>query len=82
MLSLRRTTRPCRGQKAACSKTSDDEIRQQARLNSLDTELQADPVLNDERASGTKVAMFAVAIGISPAGASGQPSRWTSTAGG
>jgi hypothetical protein len=43
---------------------SDEEIRQQARLNSLDTELQANPVLNDDRASGAKVAMFAVAIAL------------------
>jgi hypothetical protein len=43
---------------------SDEEIRQQARLNSLDTELQADPVVADDRASGTKVAMFAVAIAV------------------
>jgi hypothetical protein len=43
---------------------SDEEIRQQARLNSLDNELQADPELVEGRASGTKVAMFAVAIAL------------------
>jgi hypothetical protein len=43
---------------------SDEEIRQQARLNSLDSELQADPVLAEEPASGAKVAMFAVAIAL------------------
>jgi hypothetical protein len=43
---------------------SDEEIRQQARLNSLDTELQADPPLAEGRASGTKVAMFAVAVAV------------------
>ena len=43
---------------------SDEEIRQQARLNSLDNELQADPELAEGRASGGKVAMFAVAIAL------------------
>src|SRR5512132_858596 len=43
---------------------SDEEIRHQARLNSLDNELQADPELNEGRASGAKVAMFAVAIAL------------------
>jgi hypothetical protein len=43
---------------------SDEEIRQQARLNTLDTELQADPPLAEDRSSGTKVAMFAVAIAV------------------
>ena len=38
---------------------SDEEIRQQARLNSLDNELQADPESPEARASGGKVAMFA-----------------------
>ncbi len=41
---------------------SDEEIRHQARLNSLDNELQADPELAEGSASGAKVAMFAVAI--------------------
>jgi len=43
---------------------SDEEIHQQARLNSLDNELQADPELAEGRASGGKVAMFAVAIAL------------------
>lgn len=43
---------------------SDDEIRRQARLNSLDNEMQPDPVLDDRPASGGKVAMFAVAIAV------------------
>lgn len=43
---------------------SDDEIRRQARLNSLDNEMQPDPVLDDGPASGGKVAMFAVAIAV------------------
>ena len=43
---------------------SDEEIRQQARLNSMDSELQADPELAEGPASGAKVAMFAVAIAL------------------
>ena len=43
---------------------SDEEIRHQARLNSLDNELQADPSLTDGSPSGAKVAMFAVAIAV------------------
>ena len=43
---------------------SDEEIRHQARLNSLDNELQADPELAEGSASGAKVAMFAVAIAL------------------
>jgi hypothetical protein len=43
---------------------SDEEIRQQARLNQLDTDLQADPELAEGPASGAKVAMFAVAIAL------------------
>ena len=43
---------------------SDDEIRHQARLNSLDNELQADPELAEGPASGAKVAMFAIAIAV------------------
>ena len=44
---------------------SDEEIRHQARLNSLDNELQADPGLAAEGSpSGGKVAMFAVAIAV------------------
>jgi hypothetical protein len=43
---------------------SDEEIRHQARLNSLDNELQADPSLAEDSPSGAKVAMFAVAIAV------------------
>ena len=43
---------------------SEEEIRQQARLNSLDNELQADPSLAEGSPSGAKVAMFAVAIAV------------------
>src|SRR3954453_17756634 len=43
---------------------TDDEIRRQARLNSLDNELQPDPELAEGPASGAKVAMFAVAIAV------------------
>jgi hypothetical protein len=43
---------------------ADDEIGRQARLNSLDNELQADPELSEGPASGGKVAMFAIAIAV------------------
>ena len=43
---------------------TDDEIRRQARLNSLDNEIQADPELAEGPASGAKVAMFAIAIAV------------------
>jgi len=43
---------------------SDDEFRRQARLNSLDNELQPDPELAEGRASGGKIAMFAIAIAV------------------
>jgi len=44
---------------------SDEEIRRQAQLNSLDNELQPDPMLREESSpSGAKVAMFAVAIAV------------------
>ena len=43
---------------------SEDEIRHQARLNSLDNELQPDPELAEGPASGAKVAMFAIAIAV------------------
>ena len=43
---------------------TDDEIRRQARLNSLDNEIQADPELAEGPASGAKIAMFAVAIAL------------------
>jgi hypothetical protein len=43
---------------------SDDEFRRQARLNSLDSELQPDPEPAEGPASGSKVAMFAIAIAV------------------
>jgi cell division protein FtsN len=43
---------------------SDDEIRRQARLSSLDNEIQPDPELAKGPASGAKVAMFAIAIAV------------------
>src|SRR3954467_2194768 len=43
---------------------SDEEIRHQARLNSLDNEIQPDPELAEGPASGAKIAMFAVAIAL------------------
>ena len=43
---------------------SDDEIRRQARMNSLDNEIQADPQLAEGPASGGKIAMFAIAIAV------------------
>ena len=43
---------------------SEDEFRRQARLNSLDNELQPDPELAEGPASGGKVAMFAIAIAV------------------
>lgn len=43
---------------------SDDELRRQARLNSLDSELPPDPELAEGSASGGKVAMFAIAIAV------------------
>jgi hypothetical protein len=43
---------------------TDDEIRPQARLNSLDNEIQTDPELADGPAGGAKIAMFAVAIAV------------------
>jgi hypothetical protein len=42
----------------------DEEIRQQSRPDRLDNELQADPELAEGPASGTRVAMFAVAIAV------------------
>jgi hypothetical protein len=42
---------------------SEEEMRHQARLNSLDNELQADP-LAESSASGAKVAMFALAVAV------------------
>ena len=43
---------------------TEEEIRRQARLNSLDNELQADPELAEGPASGGKIAMFAIAIAV------------------
>jgi hypothetical protein len=43
------------------SPPSEEEIRRQARL---DNELQPDPMLDESGPSGTKVAMFAVAIAV------------------
>ena len=43
---------------------TEEEIARQARLNSLDNEIQPDPMLDDSGPSGTKVAMFAVAIAV------------------
>jgi hypothetical protein len=43
---------------------TDEEIRRQARFNSLDNEMQPDPELGEAPASGTKVAMFAIAIAV------------------
>ena len=43
---------------------TEDEIVRQARLNSLDNEIQPDPMLDESGPSGTKVAMFAVAIAV------------------
>lgn len=43
---------------------SEEEIRHQAHLNSLDNELQTDPSLAEGSPSGGKVAMFAVAIAV------------------
>ena len=43
---------------------SEEEIARQARLNSLDNEIQPDPMLDEGGPSGAKVAMFAVAIAV------------------
>ena len=43
---------------------SEEEIARQMRLNSLDNEIQPDPMLEESGPSGTKVAMFAVAIAV------------------
>jgi hypothetical protein len=43
---------------------SDEEMRRQARLSSLDNEIQPDPELSEGPASGTKIAMFAIAIAV------------------
>jgi len=43
---------------------TDDEIRRQARLNSLNNEIQPDPELTEGPASNAKVALFALAIAV------------------
>ena len=43
---------------------TEEEIRRQARLNSLDNELQPDPELAEGPTSGAKIAMFAIAIAV------------------
>jgi hypothetical protein len=43
---------------------TEDEIRRQARLNSLDNEIQPDPELAEGSGSSTKVAMLALAIAV------------------
>jgi hypothetical protein len=43
---------------------SDEEVRRQARLNSLDNEFQPDAELTESPANGAKIAMFAVAIAV------------------
>ena len=43
---------------------SEDELARQARLNSLDNDIQPDPMLDEGGPSGAKVAMFAVAIAV------------------
>jgi hypothetical protein len=43
---------------------TDEEIRRQVRLNSLDNELQGEPELAEGAASSGKVALFAVAIAV------------------
>jgi hypothetical protein len=44
--------------------SSDDEIRRQARLNSLDNEIQPDTELAEGPANGGKIAMFAIAVAV------------------
>ncbi|KWV60806.1 hypothetical protein AS156_27590 [Bradyrhizobium macuxiense] len=43
---------------------TDEELRRQARFNSLDNEVQPDPELGEGSASSTKIAMFAVAVAV------------------
>lgn len=43
---------------------SEEEIARQTRMNSLDPEIQPDPMLDEGGPSGAKVAMFAVAIAV------------------
>jgi hypothetical protein len=43
---------------------TDDELARQARLNSIDNDIQPDPMLDEGGPSGGKVAMFAVAIAV------------------
>src|SRR5438128_142065 len=40
------------------------EVRRQTRLNNLDNELQADPQLAEGPASGSKVAIYVIAIAV------------------
>jgi|SRR4051794_11785493 hypothetical protein len=41
---------------------SEEEMRRQARIDNLDNELQADPELAEGPASGTKIAIYAIAV--------------------
>lgn len=43
---------------------SEEEIARQQRMNTIDPEIQPDPMLEEGAPSGTKVAMFAVAIAV------------------
>ena len=43
---------------------SEEEIARQARVNSLDNDIQPDPMLDEGGPGGAKVAMFAVAIAV------------------
>jgi hypothetical protein len=43
---------------------TEEEIHRQARLNSLDNEIQPDPDFAEGPASGAKIAMFAIAIAL------------------
>ena len=43
---------------------SEEELSRQARLNSLDNEIQPDPALEEGSPGGAKIAMFAVAIAV------------------
>lgn len=43
---------------------TEEEIRRQERLKEMDSQLQPDPELSEGRASGTRIAMFAIAIAV------------------
>ena len=43
---------------------SEEEIARQSRLNSLDNDIQPDPMPDEGGPSGAKVAMFAVAVAV------------------